>query len=193
MTTYDTFFSILGILCAVSGLMAVTTRHLMHSALWLTVCLATLAGCYLVLGAELVALVQLLVYIGAIIVLVLFALMLTRAPIGRSQEHDTPLLQRAAALVIAGSAGVLLGAVLITGVRGGTVQVRGGSTYALATELFSTWVWPFELLSLLLLLAVVSALAMSRRLVPADAAGTESEAGDPRCEAENVVGPGEDS
>ena len=169
MTTYDIFFSILGVLCAASGLAAVTTRHLMHAALWLTVCLATLAGCYLVLGAELVALVQLLVYVGAIVVLVLFALMLTRAPIGRSHDHDTPLLQRAVALVIAGSAGVLLGAVLITGVRGGTVQVHGGSTNALARMLFTSWVWPFELLSLLLLIALVSALAMSRSLVPARA------------------------
>ncbi|UIJ36074.1 NADH-quinone oxidoreductase subunit J [Allobranchiibius sp. GilTou73] len=169
MTTYDIFFSILGILCAASGLAAVTTRHLMHAALWLTVCLATLAGCYLVLGAELVALVQLLVYVGAIVVLVLFALMLTRAPIGRSHDHDTPLLQRAVALVIAGSAGVLLGIVLITGVRGGTVRVHGGSTNGLARMLFSTWVWPFELLSLLLLAALVGALAMSRSLVPARA------------------------
>lgn len=167
MTTYDIFFVILGILCAASGVLAVTTRHLMHSALWLTVSLVTLAGCYLVLGAELVALVQLLVYVGAIIVLVIFALMLTRAPIGRSHDHDTPMLQRAVAFVVAGSAAVLLGAVLITGVRGGTVEVRGGSTYGLARKLFSTWVWPFELLSLLLLIALVAALAMSRKLVPA--------------------------
>ena len=61
-----------------------TTRHVVHSALWLVVCLGTLAGCYLVLGAEFVALVQLLVYVGAVVVLVLFALMLTRAPIGRN-------------------------------------------------------------------------------------------------------------
>ena len=167
MTTYDIFFSILGVLCAASGVLAVTTRQLMHSALWLTVSLATLAGCYLVLGAELVALVQLLVYVGAIVVLVIFALMLTRAPIGRSHEHDTSLVQRAGALVVAGSAGVLLGAVLITGVRGGTVSVHGGSTQALAKQLFSAWVWPFELLSLLLLIALVGALAMSRSLVPA--------------------------
>ncbi|MDQ2850449.1 MAG: NADH-quinone oxidoreductase subunit J [Actinomycetota bacterium] len=175
MTTYDIFFSILGVLCAASGVLAVTTRHLMHSALWLTVALVTLAGCYLVLGAELVALVQLLVYVGAIIVLVIFALMLTRAPIGRSHDHDTPLLQRAMALVVAGSAAVLLGAVLITGVRGGTVKVNGGSTYGLAKNLFTIWVWPFELLSLLLLIAVVSALAMSRRLVPARSADDAAE------------------
>lgn len=182
MTTYDIFFCILGILCGASALLAVLTQHLMHSALWLTVCLSTLAGCYLVLGAELVALVQLLVYVGAIIVLVIFALMLTRAPIGRSHAHDTPMAQRAAAVVIAGSSAVLLGAVLITGVRGGTVEVHGGSTQALAQKLFTSWVWPFELLSLLLLAAVVGALAMSRKLVPVDA-------GDPDPDQE----PGEDS
>ena len=64
-----------------------TTRHVVHAALWLVVCLGAVAGCYLVLGAEFVALVQLLVYVGAIVVLVLFALMLTRAP-DRAQPRD---------------------------------------------------------------------------------------------------------
>jgi NADH-quinone oxidoreductase subunit J len=59
-----------------------------------------LAGCYLVLGAELVALVQLLIYVGAVVVLVLFALMLTRAPLGRSPEHTADGTQRVAAAVL---------------------------------------------------------------------------------------------
>ena len=75
--------------------------HLLHAALWLVVALLGLAGCYLVLGAELVALVQVLVYVGAVVVLVLFAVMLTRAPIGRSGDHDAPIMTRMAALVIA--------------------------------------------------------------------------------------------
>ena len=64
-----------------------TTRHVVHAALWLVVALVGVAGSLLVLGAELVALVLVLVYVGAVVVLVLFALMLTRAPIGPDLEH----------------------------------------------------------------------------------------------------------
>ena len=65
MTVHDALFACLGLISAASAICAVTTRQIVHAALWLTVCLATLSGCYLVLGAELVALVQLLVYVGA--------------------------------------------------------------------------------------------------------------------------------
>ena len=82
MTTRDIVFAAIGVIASASAILAVTTRNLVHAALWLVVCLGTLAGCYVVLGAELVALVQVLVYVGAVVVLVLFALMLTRAPIG---------------------------------------------------------------------------------------------------------------
>ena len=89
MTTLDILFGAVGLITAASAVLAVTTQHLVHAALWLVVTLGTLAGCYLILGAELVALVQLLVYVGAVVVLVLFALMLTRAPMGPSPEHSS--------------------------------------------------------------------------------------------------------
>jgi len=89
VTTLDVLFGAVALITAASAVLAVTTQHLVHAALWLVVTLGTLAGCYLVLGAELVALVQLVVYVGAVVVLVLFALMLTRAPIGRSPEHSS--------------------------------------------------------------------------------------------------------
>ena len=73
------------------ALLAVTTRHVVHAALWLVVTPRGGRRCYLVLGAELVALVQVLVYVGAVVVLVLFALMLTRAPIGPDREHARAL------------------------------------------------------------------------------------------------------
>lgn len=162
MTTYDVLFTIAGAISVASALLAVSTKHLVHSALWLMVSLASVSGCYLVLGAEFVALVQLLVYVGAVAVLVLFALMLTRAPIGRSQEHDTPLLQRAAALVVGAATAALLATVLISAFGNGARHVDGGDTHLLATQLFGSWVWPFELLSALLLAALVAALALAR-------------------------------
>ena len=75
----------------------------MHAALWLVVTLGSLAGCYLLLAAEFVAWVQVLIYVGAVVVLLLFGLMLTRAPIGDSDDLDAPPAQRVAAAVVAGA------------------------------------------------------------------------------------------
>ena len=90
-------FAAFGLLTWASGLLAVTSRQVVHAALWLVVALGSLAGVYLSLGAEVVAMVQLLVYVGAVVVLVLFVLMLTRAPIGVHRDLDAPRPQRLAA------------------------------------------------------------------------------------------------
>ena len=162
MTTVDILFGAVGLITAASAVLAVTSQHLVHAALWLVITLGTLAGCYLILGAELVALVQLLVYVGAVVVLVLFALMLTRAPIGRSPEHSSGPTQQIAAAVVGGGTCALLAAVLLPALGGEAVLTVAGDTQAIATQLFSVWVWPFELLSLLLLVALIAALAVSR-------------------------------
>jgi NADH-quinone oxidoreductase subunit J len=162
MTTLDVIFGAVGLITAASAVLAVSTHQLVHAALWLVVTLGTLAGCYLILGAELVALVQLLIYVGAVVVLVLFALMLTRAPMGPSPEHSSSSVQRIAAAVVGGGTTVLLAAVLVPALGGEVLPTKAGDTTAIATQLFGTWVWPFELLSVLLLVALIAALAVSR-------------------------------
>ncbi len=162
MTTRDVVFTLIALVAAASAILAVRTRHLVHAALWLVVCLGTLAGCYVVLGAELVALVQVLIYVGAVVVLVLFALMLTRAPIGPNPGLDTSLGQRLAAAVLGGATAALLAAMLIPLVGEQPVQPASGDTHAVATAIFGTWVWPFELLSLLLLVALIGAFAIAK-------------------------------
>lgn len=164
MTSRDMLFALLGVLAASSGVLAVVSRQVVHAALWLVAALGALAGCYLVLGAEVVALVQVLVYVGAIVVLVLFALMLTRAPIGRSADLDAPWPQRVAAAVLGAATTGLLGTVLLLAVRGKQIDVDPARSAAqpLARSLFGSWVLPFELLSLLLLAALVAALVLSR-------------------------------
>ncbi|HEX8495839.1 MAG TPA: NADH-quinone oxidoreductase subunit J [Actinomycetales bacterium] len=168
MTTRDVLFTLVGLIAAASGLLAVLSRQVVHAALWLVTALGAIAGCYLVMGAEVVALVQVLVYLGAIVVLVLFALMLTRAPIGFPGDLDAPWPQRLAAAVAGAATTGLLVAVLVTAVRGRTIDVGTAAAGArsqsqpLATSLFGSWVLPFELLSLLLLAALVGALVLSR-------------------------------
>jgi NADH:ubiquinone oxidoreductase subunit 6 (subunit J) len=161
VTALDVAFAAVAVIAAGSGLLAVTTRHVVHSALWLVVCLGSVAGCYLVLGAEFVALVQLLVYVGAVVVLVLFALMLTRAPIGPNAEVSTSPLHRGLAAVMGIAVTVLLAAALLP-VAGPAVSRHVTDTSVLAHQLFGTWVWPFEVLSVLLVVALVAALALSR-------------------------------
>ena len=161
MTALDTAFVATGLVAVVGGLLAVTTRHVVHAALWLVVALLGVAGSLLVLGAELVALVLVLVYVGAVVVLVLFALMLTRAPIGPDLAHSPGPWRTRGAAVLGAAVAVLLGSVLVPLADDPVARAEVSSTQV-AGQLFGTWVWPFELLSLLLLAAVVAALAVSR-------------------------------
>jgi NADH-quinone oxidoreductase subunit J len=164
VTTRDIVFAAVGAITGLTALLAVTTRHVVHAALWLLVSLGSLAGCYLVLGQELVGLVQLLVYVGAVVVLVLFALMLTRAPIGPHAEIDTPAWQRVVGALLGAATAVLLGALLLPLFSGATASLDDApsATPRIAQAVFGTWVWPFELLSVLLLVALVGAFAVSR-------------------------------
>lgn len=164
MNGVDVVMAALAVLVAGSGLAAVTSRQVVHAALWLVVSLGSLAGVYLVLGAEVVALVQVLVYVGAVVVLVLFALMLTRAPIGRSDDLDSPRAVRIGAAVAGLATTALVGGSLLLAVGDDEILVRGerGQAQPVGEALFGSWVLPFELLSLLLLAALVGALAVSR-------------------------------
>lgn len=162
----------LGALACVAGLLAVTSTRLLRATLWLVAALVAGAGIYLALGAELVALVQVLVYVGAVVVLVVLAMMVTRSPLRAVPEHSgSPARRGLAALAGAGTTGLLL-AVLVPlarawedeGVSGAAAEAgpRPAPSEGIAEQIFGTWVLPFELLSLLLLVALVAALAITR-------------------------------
>lgn len=161
----------LGAIACVAGLLAVVSTRLLRAALWLVVALVAGAGVYLALGAELVALVQVLVYVGAVVVLVVLALMVTRSPLRAVPEHSGSAGRRlAAAAAGLGTTGLLL-AVLVPLARawdeGGSAAGESGGprtapSEGIAEQIFGTWVLPFELLSLLLLVALVAALAITR-------------------------------
>nr|WP_281496733.1 NADH-quinone oxidoreductase subunit J [Ornithinimicrobium sp. F0845] len=151
-------FVAVGLITAAAAVLSVTNRRVLHAGLWLVVALGGLAGCYLVLGAELVALVQLLVYVGAVVVLVLFALMLTRSGAG---EVDTSSAHRWVAGAVGAGVTVLLGGTLVAAYGWSEREVAGPSNDAIGEQIFGTWVWPFELLSLLLLAALVAAVAVA--------------------------------
>ncbi|WP_151525955.1 NADH-quinone oxidoreductase subunit J family protein [Serinicoccus kebangsaanensis] len=159
MSGLDVLFCAVALVTAGSALLSVTSRQVLHAALWLVVTLGGLAGCYLVLGAELVALVQLLVYVGAVVVLVLFALMLTRSG---GVPVVTTVPQRVAAGLVGAGTTVVLGGALLSAFGWRSVPVDGASNEQVAATIFGTDVWPFELLSVLLLIALVAAVAVAR-------------------------------
>lgn len=166
-------FVLIGLVVLGSALLVVTVQNLVHAALWLVVCLGAIAGEYLLLGAELVAWVQVLIYVGAIVVLLLFGLVLTRAPIGPTDELDVK--HRLPGLIVALAAAGVLVTVLVDAYRNTWIEPRAavaqGTAAANGTALFKYWVLPFETLSVLLLAALVGAIVISRR-------STESEADD---------------
>ena len=139
----------------------VTLRNIIHSAVAMMVCFGSLAGMYALLGAPIVAAAQVLIYLGAISVLILFAIMLTQAGDANlpSPFHRQVPLAIVAALVVVGLIGW---AVVQTDWGNATVVIAIGLD-ALATALFTTYALPFEILSMLLLAAIIGAIYLARR------------------------------
>ena len=181
MSGVELVFAAFALLAAAAAVLAVTSRHVVHAALWLVVALGSLAGVYLTLGAEIVALVQLLVYVGAVVVLVLFALMLTRAPIGIRDDLVAGRGQRLAAAVAGLAVAALVGGVLLVAVSDRTVRPdeTRGRARPVGEALFAGWALPFELLSLLLLAALIGALVVSKGAAPRRAGTPGNAAGTP--------------
>ena len=173
-TGVEIVFLLVGIAVLGSAVIAVTTRQLVHAALWLVVALGGLAVEFLLLTAEFIAWVQVLIYLGSVVVLVLFGLMLTKAPIGRSPDADSG--NRWVALAVALAAAGTLVTLVADAFRSAWIDLGagGGSAQATGTSLFRHWVLPFEALSVLLLAALVGAIVLSRSgkgRVPAPRAG----------------------
>ena len=161
MTGLDLVFIVVALITAAAAIRTVTSTNLVHSALFLAVTLAGIAGVFLVMSADFLALVQLVVYVGAVAVLFLFGLMLTRAPIGREALDSQ---HRGLALTVSGTLFVLLSGLIIAAFGDVQVDVVGGPRTAdIGLALFRDWVLPFEVLSMLLLAALVGAIVLSRR------------------------------
>ncbi|MFJ8937923.1 NADH-quinone oxidoreductase subunit J [Streptomyces sp. NPDC102365] len=163
-TGVEIAFLLVGLVTFGAAVVTVTTKQLVHAALWLVVALGGLAVEYLLLTAEFIAWVQVLIYVGSVVVLLLFGLMLTKAPIGRSPDADSG--NRWAALTVAVAAAAALVWVVVDAFRTTWIDLDGaaaGSTAVTGASLFQSWVLPFEALSVLLLAALVGAIVLSRK------------------------------
>jgi NADH-quinone oxidoreductase subunit J len=176
MSAQEIAFVILALIGSAAAIRLVTSRNVVHAALYLVATLSMVAGVYLLVAAEFVAWVQVLIYVGAIVVLILFSLMLTRAPIGRDTLDNQ---QRGIAFMVA--AGVLGGlAYLIQNAfEGEKVFPTPVHTADIGVALFRDFVLPFEVVSVLLLAALVGAVVIARKDdVPGQ--GADRRAGDVR-------------
>ncbi len=161
MTTQEVTFVALAAVGAIGAFRLVTSKNVIHAALYLVVTLAMVGGVYLLLAAEFLAWVQVLIYVGAIVVLLLFSLMLTRAPIGREALDNQ---QRGWAALV--GLGVLAGLVFLIEDAFGSkppIVIQPATTGQVGASVFSNFVLPFEVVSVLLLAALVGAVVIARR------------------------------
>jgi NADH-quinone oxidoreductase subunit J len=155
-------FVVLALVGTVTAVRLVTARNVVHAALYLVVTLGAVAGAFLLLSAEFIAWVQILIYVGAIVILFLFGLMLTKAPIGREALDN----QRRGLAALVGLA-ILAGLVFL--IQGAwdwdttKISPTGGTAQAVGASIFSKFVLPFEVVSFLLLAALIGAIVLSRK------------------------------
>ncbi len=163
MTAQEYAFVVIGVVGSVSALAVVTARNVVHAALYLVMALLSVGATYLLLGAEFVGWVQILIYVGAIVILFLFGLMLTKAPIGRDTlDNQQRWLGALVGLgVFAGLVFLIQDAFPIQDATADPVfQVTTG---AVGESIFRDYVLPFEAISFLLLAALIGAVVLARK------------------------------
>ena len=164
-------FGIISVIAIGAALRMVTTNNVVHSALYLLIVLASVAAVYILLGAEFAAATQVLVYIGAIVVLFLFGIMLTRAKVGAEDglNHDNviPAVLTAILLLIVMAYAVVDFAKLPGRDGAEEIDVIGGrlptTVEQVSDSIFSTYIVAFEAISVLLLAALIGAIVVARK------------------------------
>ncbi len=158
--TYEEFiFYVIATVTVIGALGVVLARNVVHSALFLILALLAVAGVFILLSAEFLAIVQVLIYGGAVTILILFAMMLTRLR-DTPQALDGP--QRPLAALAAGAfLGISITAVVSTDWPGETEKISVIPFKDLGEALFTTWAIPFEIASLVLLVALVGAIILA--------------------------------
>lgn len=170
MVAQNIFFYVIAAVIVYSGIRVVTSNNVVHAALHLVAVLAAVAAQYVLMAAEFVAAAQVLVYIGAIVVLFLFGIMLTRAKLGADQELTHKHWRGGAATA------VLLLSVMVYALvdqygwsrtpvpaNPQITTVEGSNTATVSDSIFSTYLLPFEVVSVLLLAALVGAIVLARK------------------------------
>ena len=166
MIAQQVAFWIIAVAMALAAIGVVRSQNVVHAALYLVAVLAGSAAQFLLVAAEFVAWVQVIVYIGAVVVLFLFGIMLTRAPMKAEASIDYPKRWPAAlaGLFVFG----IFTALTIDAFGAKKIALNDsllklGNTATVGSAVFRTYVLPFEVVSILLLAALVGAVVLARR------------------------------
>jgi len=163
VNAHEYAFIVVATIGSIAALAVVTARNVVHAALYLVVTLASVGVTFLLVGAEFVGWVQILIYVGAIVILFLFGLMLTKAPIGRDAlDYQNRAVGAVVGVVFAAGLGSLILRAWPIGSTPVSPTIAGGSA-ALGSALFTTYILPFEAVSFLLLAALIGAIVLARR------------------------------
>jgi NADH-quinone oxidoreductase subunit J len=158
-------FGSLAFIAVAAALLMILTRNAVHSALFLVIVMSALAVFFLGLNGPFIAMVQVAVYAGAIMVLFLFVIMLLGAERVGARDRVTwhiPMAIILAVAVLALGGFMLLNQAPVQIVDLPTDQIVQGSAEAIGAQLYSTYLFPFEAVSVILLVAIVGAVVLSR-------------------------------
>lgn len=162
LVAQNVFFGLIAAVMVLSAVRCVTTRNVVHAALWLVLVLAGAAAQFILLGSEFVAVTQVLVYIGAIVVLFLFGVMLTRASMG--DDESTAGEKRSMAAVVAVLLAVVMGVALLDSFSDTRLEIAQPQRFgAVSDAIFSQYIVAFEAVSVLLLAALIGAIVVARK------------------------------
>ncbi len=162
-------FTIIGLVVVFSGFRVVTSKNIVHAALYLVGALAGTAGHFIMLSAEIVARELVLDYIGAVNVLFLFGIMITRAPTGLDEGLSTD--QKALPAILASGVFLMMSWASIDAFGGQVIASTGEpvATEIIGKSLLGRFVIPFEIVSFVLLAALIGGITLARRdLSPAE-------------------------
>jgi NADH-quinone oxidoreductase subunit J len=161
-------FLVIALATLAGAILVVTAQNVVRAVLALVITFAGTAALFLMLGAEFVGWTVVLVYIGAVIILFLIGIMITRAPLTKKTELSGPMAMRVPAAILS----VLLFAVIAWAVSSSfgaaTIPLpdEATSTASIGEVLFTNWVIPFEVVSFVLLAALIGGIALARQDTP---------------------------
>ena len=162
MNVYDLIFYLFAAITVLSAFFVVTHRNLVYSAFFLLFTFFGVSGIYVLLGADFVAIVQLIVYVGGILILLLFGVMLTNKI--TNVEIKTGVINIYPAVIGVGLfSGALLAALVTSNWKTFPTEAPLPTTAALGTMLLQEYALVFELLGIILLIALIGAASIARR------------------------------
>lgn len=155
-------FALLSTLSIFSALMVIFSRSAMYSVLYLVICFFTIAGHYVMLNAHFLAIVHIIVYAGAIMVLFLYCIMMLN--LNRESEPHKPAILKLASVVLGGALMLMLISSMKTANTLAPAVDNGmGSVQSVGKVLFTDYVFPFEITSVLFIAAMVGAVVLGKK------------------------------